>query len=192
LPTRYTRRGDSCSTPGLRIAEAQALRWSDVDLERGVLTVVESYRRTLSGPRIGQTKSHRSERPVPLNASARAALAQQRLCVEEFRAKAEPLGTWKPERDLVFPNGQGRPIRQDKTLAEFKAVQCAVGITPPRRLHDLRHTFATQLYARGVHPRAAQELLGHSRIEMTLDLYTSSVSDVLIDAVGLLDGTGFI
>jgi integrase len=90
------------------------------------------------------------------------------------------------------PNGQGRPIRQDKTLAEFKAVQRAVGITPPRRLHDLRHTFATQLYARGVHPRAAQELLGHSRIEMTLDLYTGSVSDVLIDAGGLLDGTGFI
>jgi integrase len=94
------------------------------------------------------------------------------------------------EDNLVFPSMVGTPLREDKTLLEFKVVQRRAGITTPRRLHDLRHTFATDLYARDVNPRAVQELLGHSRIDMTLDLYTGSVSDVLVDAVGRLDDRG--
>ena len=43
---------------------------------------------------------------------------------------------------------------------------------PDKRLHDLRHTYATLLFARDVHPRIAQDLLGHTRIDMTIDLYT--------------------
>jgi site-specific recombinase XerD len=87
---------------------------------------------------------------------------------------AERRATVWTKNDLVFPNRLGRPVLRDKTLQEFKQIQLSAGIARPRRLHDLRHTFATLLYARHVNPRAVQELLGHSRIEMTMDLYTGS------------------
>jgi hypothetical protein len=58
---------------------------------------------------------------------------------------------------------------------------------PEKRLHDLRHTYATDLYAADVHPRSVQELLGHSRLDMTNDLHTGSVPAALRDAVERLD-----
>jgi integrase len=54
---------------------------------------------------------------------------------------------------------------------------------PPKRLHDL-HAFATLLFARGVHHEIAQELLGHTRSSMTLDLYTASLPEAAHSAEG--------
>jgi integrase len=73
--------------------------------------------------------------------------------------------------DLVFPNSSGRYLRADKVLRAFKAVLRSAGL-PERRLHDLRHTYATDLYAADVHPRLVHELLGHSRLDMTNNLFT--------------------
>ena len=81
-----------------------------------------------------------------------SALRAQHLQVLKMQAHAE---VWT-NNDLVFPNGLGKPIRQDKTLQEFKAVKLRAGIAKPRRLQDLRHTFATLLYARDVNSRAVQ------------------------------------
>ena len=168
---------------GLRIGEAAALRWDHVDLEGRRIHIRASYRRALSGPIVSPPKTKRGRRTIPLNDAALAALRAQRQHVRAMEARATVWTT----NDLVFPNRLGRPLRQDKTLQEFKQVQLGAGIAQPRRLHDLRHTFATLLYARDVNPRAVQELLGHSRIEMTMDLYTGSVTDVLVDAVQRLD-----
>jgi integrase len=167
---------------GLRIGEAAALRWDAIDFERRRLRVVASYRRAIAGPTFSTPKSRRSRRTVPLNDAALDALRAQHRHVQKMRLKSN---VWR-EDNLVFPTSVGTPLREDKTLIEFKAVQRKAGITKLRRLHDLRHTFATDLYARDVNPRAVQELLGHSRIDMTMDLYTGSVSTVLVDAVGRL------
>jgi integrase len=118
---------------------------------------------------------------VPLSRAALEALEAQRERVSELRGKA-PL--WTTD-DLVFPNAQDRPLRADKLLLEFQQVCCTAGL-PPKRLHDLRHTFATRLYRADVHPRTAQKLLGHSRIEMTMDLYTGAVTEALRSAVEAL------
>jgi integrase len=167
---------------GLRVGEAAALRWSDVDLDKGRLTVRRSYRRTLSGPVISAPKTQKGRRTVPLGVAGKAALQAQRLRVVEAQLKAP---AWD-DLDLVFPNSLGRPFRADKCLSEFKAVLRDAGL-PLRRLHDLRHTFATMLFASDVHPRVAQELLGHSRIEMTMDLYTGSVPALNQQAIERLD-----
>jgi integrase len=78
-------------------------------------------------------------------------------------------------------------LRPDRVLQEFQAMLKRHGL-PKKRLHDLRHTYATLLYAQDTHPRAVQELMGHSRLEMTMDLYTGSVSAVLENAAARLDG----
>jgi hypothetical protein len=71
-------------------------------------------------------------------------------------------------------------------LVAFKNVLNGAGL-PERRLHDLRHTYATDVYAADVHPRSVQELLGHSRLDMTNDLYAGSVPEALREAVERLD-----
>jgi integrase len=163
---------------GLRIGEAAALRWSDVDLEAERVLVRRSYRRTLSGPVVSTPKTRRGRRTVPLGPAALTALKAQRTRVLELWVAA---AVWE-DQDLVFPNQLGRPIRPDKVLDEFKAVQTVAGLQP-RRLHDLRHTFATRMYRHDVHPRTVQDLLGHARLEMTMDLYTGSLTEAQIDAV---------
>jgi integrase len=168
---------------GIRIGEAAALRWDHVEFEGRRIHIRASYRRALSGPIISAPKTKRGRRTIPLNDAALTALRAQWQHIHEMERRAV---VWT-KNDLVFPNRLGRPVRQDKTLQEFKQIQLSAGIARPRRLHDLRHTFATLLYARDVNPRAVQELLGHSRIEMTMDLYTGSVTDVLVDAVQRLD-----
>jgi integrase len=167
---------------GMRIGEAAALTWADVDLAQARLIVRRSYRRTLSGPVISEPKTKRGRRTIPLGETAIATLQAQRTRTRELKLRA---AQWH-ELDLVFPNSRGRPLRADKVLLEFKRVLKAAGL-PERRLHDLRHTYATDLYAADVHPRSVQELLGHSRLDMTNDLYTGSVPDALREAVERLD-----
>src|SRR5262249_20868889 len=58
---------------------------------------------------------------------------------------------------------------------------------PKRRMHDLRHTYATRLFALGQHPRAVQDLLGHSRFEITMNLYTATVPEVVREAADRMD-----
>ena len=167
---------------GMRIGEATALTWDDVDLGHARLIVRKSYRRALSGPIISEPKTKRGRRTIPLGQQAVEALQAQRIHTRELRLRAVK---WQ-ELDLVFPNTWGRYLRADKVLVAFKKVLRSAGL-PQRRLHDLRHTYATDLYAADVHPRSVQELLGHSRLDMTNDLYTGSVPDALRDAVERLD-----
>jgi integrase len=163
---------------GMRIGEAAALTWDDVDLPHARLIVRKSYRRTLSGPVISEPKNKRGRRTIPLGQTAVAALQSQRTRTREMKLRALQ---WN-DLDLVFPNTLGRPLRADKVLLAFKRVLKTAGL-PQRRLHDLRHTYATDLYAAYVHPRSVQELLGHSRLDMTNDLYIGSVPDALREAV---------
>ena len=71
-------------------------------------------------------------------------------------------------------------------LVAFKNVLKGAGLLE-RRSHDLRHTYATDLYAADVHPRSVQKLLGHSRLDMTIDPYAGSVPEALREAVERLD-----
>jgi integrase len=73
---------------------------------------------------------------------------------------------------------QSRQREFSKVLVAFKNVLKGAGL-PERSLHDLRHTYATDLYAADVHPRSVRDLLGHSRLDMTNDLYTGSVPEAL-------------
>ncbi len=168
---------------GLRTGEATALTWKNVDIKNGRLHVRASYRRTLNGPLLATPKTKRGRRTIPLPRPAIRALEAQRARVRELKLACV---VWE-EQNLAFPNTLGRPLRPDRVLQEFQALLKRHGL-PKKRLHDLRHTYATLLYAYDTHPRAVQELMGHSRLEMTMDLYTGSVSTVLENAAARLDG----
>lgn len=159
-------------TTGLRLGEALGLTWPDVDLERGALTVRRALQRLpmrLGGVVLVEPKTDRSRRTVYLAAGTVAVLAKHRARQAKERLAAS-------ER-FVFTGVTGRPLDGSVVSHQFHRALSLAGL-PRLRLHDLRHTAATHLLARGVHPKVVQDLLGHSTISLTLDTY-SHVSPAL-------------
>jgi integrase len=148
---------------GLRQGEALGLRWSDVDLERGTLTVRHSLSRsTGQGLVLGPTKSDR-ERTIALPKPLQAELKAHRTAQNAERLAA---GSWWRDGDYVFAKPDGSPYDGKDDWRLWKALLDEAGV-PHVRLHAARHTAATMLLALGVHPRAAQEILGHTKSSMT-------------------------
>jgi len=157
-------------TTGMRQGELLALKWEDVDLETGILQV----RRTLStatggGFRFGAPKTAKSRRSIKLPNTVLFSLKKHRKAQLEERMRLA--GLWE-DHDLVFTTQVGTPItRQDLITRSFKPLLRCAGL-PDMRFHDLRHTCATLLLSKGVHPKLVQELLGHATIAITLDTYS--------------------
>jgi len=113
-------------------------------------------------------KTPRSRRQVAITQAAAAALRRHRV-----RQNAERLlaGDAWTDLDLVFANEVGKPLRGTRVTHTFQAALRRAGL-PRLRFHDARHTSATLLLGRGVHPKIASEMLGHASIAITLDLYS--------------------
>jgi integrase len=152
---------------GLRRGEVLGLRWQDIDLEEGVLYVRRSLQRLGGELVLGDTKTDKSYRRVPL----------PRICVESLREHHErqdkervEAPVWLDEWNLVFMTKHGTPIEPRNLLRHFQA-QCEKLGLPKLRFHDLRHTCASLLLAQGVDLPIVKETLGHAAIQTTM-LYT--------------------
>jgi integrase len=154
---------------GMRQGEMLALRWQDVDLENAVVSV----RRTLtrSGGRVvfGEPKTNKSRRSIRLTQQAVEAL---RSHLERQLRDMEILGDRYQDQGLVFTTDTGAPINPSNLRQRSYAPLLKRAGLPHMRFHDLRHTCATLLLSRGVHPKFVQELLGHATIAITLDTYS--------------------
>jgi integrase len=87
-----------------------------------------------------------------------------------LRWQTDKAGLWR-DHGLVFPSTVGTPLYHRNVVRSFKALLKRAGLPSSIRLYDLRHTCATLLLARNVHPKYVQELLGHASIAQTLDTY---------------------
>ena len=152
---------------GLRQGEALGLRWEDVDLEAGELSVRRTLERAGAAPLFGEPKTERSRRTITMPGVAVAALRRHRTRQLEEQLAAGP--RWR-RSGLVFTTSIGTPMHRAGLHKSFKRILRAAGL-PDIRYHDLRHTAATLLLAQGVDPRTIMETLGHSRIGMTMDTY---------------------
>ena len=170
-------------TCGLRRGEICALRWRNVELSGAAqLGVVGSTEQTKAGIREKGTKSGRA-RTVALTA----------LAIEELRRhktrQAEELlrlGVRQSDDMHVVAQADGQPLRPYSLTHEF--VRFIAGTALPRvRFHDLRHSHATHLLASGVHPKIAQERLGHATVAITLDLYSHVLPGMQADAASRVD-----
>ena len=115
-----------------------------------------------------EPKTNKSRRSILLPALALAALEQHHL---RQQALQDRVGEGWHDLDLVFCTGTGLPLNPNHVLETLKKVLKEARL-PPIRFHDLRHSAATLLLSLGVHPKVVQELLGHSQIGMTLDIYS--------------------
>ena len=169
---------------GMRRGEILALRWRNVDLDRGSLRIVESLEQTKTGLRFKAPKNGRG-RGITLPTFAIEELRRRkREQAEELLA----LGVRQGGTMLVCARPDGEPTSPfGLTHAFFTFMHKLSGVLPRVRFHDLRHTHATQLLLAGVHPRIAQERLGHSTVALTLDLYSHVSATMQEDAAAKID-----
>lgn len=168
-------------TAGLRRGEILGLRWEDVDLEAGTLRVKRSLSFTKDGPCPVPPKTAKGKRSIGLS----------RICVEALRKhrllQAEQSRSWGRNLGVVFPNNFGEYRRSQRVINDcFERVK-RKGNLPDIRFHDLRHTCATLLLTKGVHPNMVQEMLGHSTISVTLDTYSHVLPNLQSVAVEAMD-----
>jgi integrase len=154
---------------GLRRGEAAGLRWSDLDLDAGTLTVTGQLQqiggRLVSGP----PKSDAGRRVIALDKTTIAALHEHRFRQRAERAAA---GTRWAETGYVFTARTGKPFAPDLTTRLFRKLVAGSGL-PPVTLHGLRHGAATLALAAGADLKVVQDQLGHSTVVLTADTYTS-------------------
>jgi integrase len=168
---------------GARRGEILALRWRNLDLDAGTLRIERSLEHTKDGLRFKTPKSGKS-RAVVLPASA----------VEELhrlkRERAEELlklGVRLDGESLVCARADGQPMLPTSLTHEFAKIAGRVPGVPRVRFHDLRHSHATLLLGAGVHPKVAQERLGHASIGITMDLYSHASETMQAEAAERLD-----
>jgi integrase len=168
---------------GMRRGEILALRWRNVDLNRAVLRVTESLEQTKAGLRIKAPKSEKA-RAITL---PRFATEELRRLKREQAEELLRLGVRQGDDTLLCARADGEPLQPRSLTHEFTHMISRVKDIPRVRFHDLRHSHATQLLSAGVHPKVAQERLGHSTISVTLDLYSHVTATMQEDAAAKID-----
>ena len=153
-------------TTGMRRGEIRALRWPDVDFEAGTLTVRKSLQQTNEGVAFKTPKSGKG-RTVALPPMAVEVLGAHRVAQAEQRLA---LGGAYANNDLVFARPDGHPWEPDSFTSSFSAFVRRARL-PHITFHGLRHTHATLLLTKGIHPKVVSERLGHSKVGFTLDIY---------------------
>ncbi len=167
---------------GLRRGEALALQWSDVDLPRGILRVRGTLSRIDGELVVTEPKTVRSKRFVPISEPAERLLrAQQEAQAEERRHAGS---TWR-QTGFVFTTQFGEPCDPRNAFRALRVAATKAGL-PHAGLHTLRHSAASVLLTRGIPLKVVSEILGHSSIAITGDIYGHVSPDVARRAMSTL------
>ena len=171
-------------TTGLRRGELLGLRWDDVSMERSTLRVGRALVREGGRHTLGETKTRRGRRQINLTPRTVSTLKAHRK--KQLEEKIKLSGLYK-DHGLIFATRVGTPINPENLVnRSFKPLLERASL-PEIRFHDLRHTCATLLLGRGVHPKLVQELLGHATIAMTLDTYSHYMPSMGDQAAGAME-----
>ena len=168
---------------GLRRGELAGLRWNDIDLNAGTLTVAQQ-RTTANHAVVITTPKAKSQRQLLL---APATIAALREHLNRQRQERVALGPDWTDSGYVFVDEAGVEFHPHRFTKKFEDAIKRTG-APKIRLHDTRHTMASLALEAGVHPKVVQEQLGHSAIAVTLDTYSHVPQAVRRDSADKIAG----
>jgi integrase len=154
---------------GMRQGELLGLKWENVDLAANAIRVRHTLLRTKGRVILGEPKTKKSRRTVHLTGAASRALEEH---LERQLKIMERLGDLYRDQGLVFTTEVGTPINPSNLRKRSFAPLLQKAGLPRLRFHDLRHTCATLLLSKNIHPKYVQELLGHATVSITLDTYS--------------------
>ena len=164
---------------GLRMGEILGLRWQDIDLEHGRMTVSQAlHRQKGRGLILAETKTDRSRRTIGLPAPLVTALRVHR--VRQLQERLAAGAQWR-EQSFVFASRVGTALEPRNLHRAFKRMLKRAGL-PDIRFHDLRHSAASLMLAQGVPLRVVMEVLGHSSISLTANTYSHVMPSLVEDA----------
>jgi integrase len=196
---------------GARRGELLGLKWDDVDLARGTIAIRRSLEQTVAAGVAEKAPKSGKARVISLTASAVELLRRYRIEIAETRGLGHAAGS-----AYIFAHPDGSAWKPHKVTDGFRAIARLAGVASPARtkrattragrtakvpaqrtptgrrkgeitFHSLRHTCASMLLAQGVHPKVVQEMLGHSSIVTTMDLYSHATPSLQAEAAVRLD-----
>jgi integrase len=164
---------------GLRKGEMLGLAWERVDLDKGELYISEQIQRVNRRLLRRATKTEESDAPLPLPAICVTALKLRKADQDRDRERCGAL--WQ-DTGLVFTTRKGTPIEPRNFTRSFDRLIARASV---RRItvHGTRKTCGTLLAALDVHPRVAMQILRHSQIKVTMEIYTEATSEATRDAL---------
>jgi integrase len=152
---------------GLRRGEVCGLRWSDVHLDAGRLSIVQTHVVVSQKVVVSEPKTAAGRRSVPLDAELVRILRAHRARQIEERLLAGP--SWE-DSGLVFVNQLGMGLRPQYLSRRVRTLTLQAGLRPIR-LHDLRHSAASMMLADGTPVKVVSEMIGHSDPAITMGVY---------------------
>lgn len=167
---------------GMRRGEVLGLRWADVDVDAGRLAVRHTIGRVGGKVLAGEPKTAKSKRSIALDPATVAVLRRHRIAQLEERLA---WGGLYRDQDLVFAREDGAPINPEYVGRALRRIAGKAGVRPVRT-HDLRHGWATAALEAGVHPKVVSDRLGHSKVSVTLDVYSHVAPAVEEEAARLV------
>jgi len=169
----------------MRQGELLSLRWPDVDLERKTVVVQTTLHRWPGRGLVREeAKTAHSQRTIGLSGAAVEALRRQRVRQAEERLR---VGEAWVDAGLVFSTTIGTPLDPSHLLQRWWYPLLIRAGLPRIRFHEMRHTAATLLLARGVNVKVVSEMLGHASVSITLTLYAHVVPHMQQHAVDIMD-----
>jgi integrase len=168
---------------GLRRGEIAALRWRNINLAAAQLAVTESAEQTRAGVRYKKPKSGKG-RTVALSARVVNELRSHRV---QQTQELLMLGVPLTDDAFVVAQADGQPLQPRSITRQWLSLLSRNKTLPRIRFHDLRHAHATHMLSSGVHPKIASERLGHSKVGITMDLYSHVMPGMQEDAAARVD-----
>ena len=168
---------------GLREGEALALKWSDIDFEEKKIFVNKTAVRIEGKEHLQTPKTKNSKRVISIDSNTLSILKEWRK--DQIKTYFKNSKHFEGEENFIFTNKWGDWVRINNFIRYFKrfiADNNLKEITP----HGLRHTHASLLFSAGVEPKNISDRLGHSTVQITLDLYTHITEEQRTDTVDKL------
>lgn len=175
---------------GLRVGEAIGLKWKDVDIKEGLITISQTYSMTRERDENGNSTGWKYVEKAPKSKASAATIPCRERGIDILRLM-DSLNSSHKKTDLVFLSENSTPLTRRHVLHTLKRMLKATNLEGREyTVHDLRHGYGSILYQEGVDIMTISRLLRHKDIQTTANIYVKHTTSALKNALDKIDKGG--
>jgi len=171
---------------GMRRGEVLGLTWDKVDFKNQSIYVDQARQFVGNEIVVSGVKTKKSKRTIAIFGELSKELQKEKIKQKKDRLEWGEHYTI-PDQDFICRWDNGILLRPDYVSKKFKKIATDLQISNNLRFHDLRHSNATWLMEKGVHPKIVSEMLGHSDIQTTMNIYSHVSLDMQRNAIAKIE-----